>query len=111
MGRAPDWDVRQHHNHCDTIAYSATGRAHPSTREARGTGGGKSSSRGTSTTPLHTAPKFLPEQGREAGRTRCGGEESELMHMIEKIYYKEDKCTHSAYAASSKTFDVQYKVK
>jgi hypothetical protein len=36
---------------------------------------------------LHTAPNFLPEQGREAGRTRRGGEESELMHMIEKIYY------------------------
>jgi hypothetical protein len=36
MGRAPDWDVRQHHNHCDTIAYSAIGRAHPSPREARG---------------------------------------------------------------------------
>jgi hypothetical protein len=77
----------------------------------RGRGGGRSSSRGTLTTPLHTAPKFLPEQGCEAGRTRCGGEESELMHMIEKIYYKEDKCTHSAYAASSKTFDVQYEVK
>jgi hypothetical protein len=76
----------KHHNHCDTIAYSATGRAHPSTREARGTGGGRSSSRGTLTTPLHTAPKFLPEQGREAGRTRCGGEESELMNMIDKIY-------------------------
>jgi hypothetical protein len=84
--RHPDWDVRQHHNYCDTIAYSATGLAHPSTREARGTGGGRSSSRGTSTTPLHTAPTFLLEQGHEAGRTRCGGEESELMHMIEKIY-------------------------
>jgi hypothetical protein len=53
----------------DTIAYSAIGRAHPSTREARGTGGGRSSSRGTPTTPLHTAPKFLPEKGREAGST------------------------------------------
>jgi hypothetical protein len=31
--------------------------------------------------------------------------------MIEKIYYKEDKCTHSAYAVLSKTFDVQYNVK
>jgi hypothetical protein len=100
-GRAPDWDVRQHHNHCDTIAYSATGRAHPSTREARGTGGGRRSSRGTPTKPLQTAPKFLPEKGREAGRTRCGGKESELMHMIEKIYIKEDKCDHSVYAASS----------
>jgi hypothetical protein len=70
MGRAPDWDVRQHHNHCDTIAYSAIDRAHPSTREARGTGGGRSSLRGTPTTPLHTAPKFLPEKGREARRTR-----------------------------------------
>jgi hypothetical protein len=85
--RALDWEVRCNNNHCDTIAYSATGRVHPSTREARGTGGGRSSSRGTSTTPLHTTPKFLPEQGREAGRTRCGGEESELVHMIEKIYY------------------------
>jgi hypothetical protein len=87
-GRAPVWDVCQHHNHCDTIAYSDTGRAHPSTREARGTGGGRSSSRGTATTPLHTAPKFLPEKGREAGRTRCGGKESELIHMIERIYIK-----------------------
>ncbi len=97
----PDWEVCRHNHYWDTIAYSATGRAHPSTREVRGTGGGRSSSRGTLTTPLHTAPKCLPEQGREAGRTRCGGEESELMHMIEKIYIKEDKCNHSAYAASS----------
>jgi hypothetical protein len=73
------------------IAYLAIGRAHPSTREARGTGGGRSSSRGTPTTPLHTAPKFLPEKGREAGRTRCGGEESELIYMIERIYLKK-KC-------------------
>jgi hypothetical protein len=74
--RAPNWDVRQHHIHCDTIAYSANGRAQPSTREARGTGGGRSSSRGTLTTPLHTAPKFVPEKGCEAGRNRFGGEES-----------------------------------
>jgi hypothetical protein len=72
-GRAPTWDARHHRNHCDTIACSANGRAIPSTGEARGTGGGRSSSRRTPTTPLHTAPKFLPEKGREAGRTRCGG--------------------------------------
>jgi hypothetical protein len=70
------------------IAYSAIGWAHPSTREARGTGGGRSSSRRTPTTPLHTAPKFLPEKGREDGRTRCGGEESEAIYMIERIYLK-----------------------
>jgi hypothetical protein len=64
--RAPDWDVRQHHNHCDTIAYSAIGQAHPSTREARGTGEGRSSSRRTRTTALHPTPKFLPEKGRES---------------------------------------------
>jgi hypothetical protein len=72
-GRAPAWDARHHRNHCDTIACSAIVRAHPSTREARGTGGGRSSSRRTPTTPLHIAPKFLPEKGREAGPTRCGG--------------------------------------
>jgi hypothetical protein len=48
-------------------------------------------SRGTPTTPLHTAPKFLPEKGCEAGRTRCGGEESELIYMFERIYLKK-KC-------------------
>jgi hypothetical protein len=38
-----------------------------------------------------------PEKGRDDGRTRWDGEESELLHMIEKIYlYKEDKCTHFA---------------
>jgi hypothetical protein len=35
----PDWEVRRHNNHWDTIAYSATGRANPSTGEASVTGG------------------------------------------------------------------------
>jgi hypothetical protein len=37
----PDWEVRWHNNYWDTIAYSAIGRAHPSTREVRVTGGEK----------------------------------------------------------------------